>query len=186
MSIWQIIGWILAAIVFSASVLDSIIRWYRAYRDAKKSANKAVDDHIKEVIKEDREFNCPAIITRERDLLDRRAETDSIKEFITSEIRPIKESLTDIKDWNKKMHHSIMDDLQIKLRAIYKRFERKGTLSEVDQTNWDKYYSGYKNLGGNSDIKRMDEIIQKTRLEISIGKAKNKKSSQEDDDESND
>lgn len=181
MTVWELVVWILGGIIFSASVLDSLVRWVKAYRTAKKQANDKIDGHIKEVLKEDRKENCPFIIHHERDVIARQREIDMLKEFIAKELKPIIEGLEEVRSWNKKMHHAIMDDLKVNLRAIYTRFERKGSLSKNDQTNWDKYYSNYAALGGNSDIKRMDDIIQAARLEATLGKARKSKEKETND-----
>jgi len=176
---WAWFLYIGGGLIFTVSVLDSLIRFIKWYKTGRASAGKQIDKHINDIIAEDRKTNCPYLHGYERDVLARNRENDLLKEFILKELTPIKEGLEEVREWNKKMHHSIMDDLKVNLRSIYVRFERKGSMTKNDQTNWDKYYSNYKDLGGNSDIKRMDDIIQKARLETTLGKARKMKEEKE-------
>lgn len=180
---WTWFLYIGGGLIFIVSVLDSLIRFIKWYRQGKATAGKQIDGHIKDVLAEDRLSNCPYINGYKRDIIDRQRENDLLREFILKELKPIKEGLEEVRSWNKKMHHAIMDNLKVDLRAIYARFERKGTMSKNDQTNWDKYYSNYFELGGNSDIKRMDDIIQKARLEVTLGKARTTKEEKEDNED---
>lgn len=180
---WTWFLYVGGGLIFTVSVLDSLIRFIKWYRQGKATASHQIDGHIKDVINEDRKTSCPYITGYKRDILDRQRENDLLREFILKELKPIKEGLEEVRTWNKKMHHAIMDNLKVDLRAIYTRFERKGTMSKNDQTNWDKYYSNYAELGGNSDIKRMDDIIQKARLEVTLGKARTMKEENEENED---
>ena len=48
----------------------------------------------------------------------------------------------------------------------------KRCFTKAEQSNWDKWYSDYAALGGNSDIKRMDDLIQAARIELTLGKTR--------------
>jgi hypothetical protein len=65
-----------------------------------------------------------------------------------------------------------MTDLMIKLSSLYhEKFEKKGHLTKLEQSNWDKWFSDYVALDGNSDVRRMDDIIQKARVQCALDKS---------------
>lgn len=111
----------------------------------------------------------------QRDKESREKELRLIKECITSELKPIKDDISFIKKSNECLRHTALTDLKIKLRELYNGpFEKKGMLSKIEKSNWDKWYSDYASLGGNSDIKVMNEQIQKIDHEITFEKQKAK------------
>ena len=173
---WQWFLIVGGGIIFIISVLDSIIRGIKHFLHGKKNAEQHLDNRIKSVLTEERSKNCPWLLNVERDSKARDRELALLKETIITELQPIKNDISEIKDLNKKLYHAQLTDLQIKLTTLFnEKFEIKGILSKNDQTNWDKWFSDYTSLGGNSDIKRMDELIQKSRMHVALDKAKNSK-----------
>lgn len=158
---WQWFLIVGGGIIFIISVLDSIIRGIKHFLHGKKNAEQHLDNRIRSIITNIREF-----------------ELKLLKETIIAELQPIKNDIADIKMINGKLHHAQMTTLQIKLAHLFHdKFDKKGILSKADQTNWDKWFSDYTALGGNSDIKRMDELIQNSRMQVSLDKLRKSKSS---------
>lgn len=175
---WQWFLIVGGGIIFIISVLDSIIRGVKHFRHGKKNAEQHLDNRIKSVITEERNTNCPWMRNAEKEASIRELEMKLLKEAIVAELQPIKNDISEIKDLNKKLYHAQMTDLQIKLHSLYHdKFDKKGVLNKTDQTNWDKWFSDYTDLGGNSDIKRMDELIQNSRMQATLDKVRKSKSS---------
>ena len=175
---WQWFLIIGGGIIFIISVLDSIIRGVKHFLHGKKNAEQHLNNRIKNVITEDRSVNCPWLRNSEKEASIRELEMKLLKETIVAELQPIKNDISEIKELNKKLYHAQMTDLQIKLLSLYHdKFDKKGTLNKADQANWDKWFSDYTVLGGNSDIKRMDELIQNSRMQATLDKVRKSKSS---------
>jgi len=170
--VWQWFVVIGSGIVFAVLVLDAIIRTYKYFKKGKKHAEGHLENKVKDVISKDRAVNCPWIQGAKQNTENRHIELQLLKDAIIGELTPMKKDIQDIKDITLKLHHSQMNDLQIKLNHLYNnKFDVKGTLSKAEQTNWDKWFSDYSALGGNSDIKRMDELIQAARVAVTLEKA---------------
>jgi len=162
--------------IFFISVLDSAIRGFKYLKTGRKTAGDHFSNRVKSVIAEDRHINCPWYLNSERDAKARDREVQLLKEAVIAELQPIKQDIAEIKDLTKRLHHSQMTDLQIKLYHLYQeKFDKKGILTKAEQSNWDKWFSDYTLLGGNSDIKRMDEIIQSARKEMTLEKTRKNK-----------
>jgi len=173
---WRLFLYIGGGLIFTVSVLDSLIRAIKHYKKGKKTVGKSFDNRVKNILTEERRISCPLIINAERDSQSRKLELSLLKDTIVAELKPIRKDIHEIKDLTLKLHHSQMTDLQIKLGHLYNnKFDVKGTLSKADQTNWDKWFSDYTALGGNSDIKRMDDLIQAARVAVTLGKANKNK-----------
>lgn len=163
-------------LIFFISVLDSAIRGFKYFKTGRKTAGDHFSNRVKSVIAEDRHANCPWYLNSERDAKAREREVQLLKEAVIAELQPIKQDISEIKDLTKRLHHSQMTDLQIKLNHLYHdKFDKKGILTKAEQSNWDKWFSDYTSLGGNSDIKRMDEIIQSARREMTLEKTRKNK-----------
>lgn len=163
-------------LIFIISVLDSAIRGFRYLKKGNKSAKKSFNDKVLNAVREDRKVNCPWILSVEREHKARESEMKLLKEAIIGELKPIQKDIEQIKEITTKLHHSQMTDLQIKLNHLFhEKFDKKGTFTKAEQSNWDKWYSDYAALGGNSDIKRMDELIQAARIELTLGKTRKNK-----------
>ena len=157
--LWQWFVVIGSGIVFIMLVFDALVRAYKYLKTGKETAEGHLENKIKKILSDDRHV-----------------EIQLLKDAILGELIPMKKDIQDIKDHTLKLHHSQMTDLQIKLNHLYNtKFDVKGTLSKVDQTNWDKWFSDYTALGGNSDIKRMDDLIQAARVAVTLGKANKNK-----------
>jgi hypothetical protein len=175
---WQWFIIIGGGIIFIVSVLDSIIRGVKHFLHGKKNTEQHFDNRIKSIITEERNTNCLWMRNAEKEASARELEMKLLKETIVTESQQIKNDIFEIKDLNKKLYHSQMTDLQIKLLSLYHdKFDKKGVLNKTDQTNWDKWFSDYTNLGGNSDIKRMDELIQNSRMQAALDKVHKSKPS---------
>ena len=173
---WRLFLIIGGGIIFTISVLDSAIRFYKYIKTGKRNANKHFDSKVKSILNDDRQKNCPFIVNAERDAINRDREIAMIKEAFRTELEPIKKDICEIKEFNMKIHHAQITDLQIKLTSLFHdKFDVKGYLTKPEQTNWDKWYSDYSALGGNSDVKKMDDLIQKARMHAALDKAKNSK-----------
>jgi len=173
-------------LIFTISVLDSAIRGFRYLKKGKKSVRKSFNDKVISAVQEDRKVSCPWLLNIERDHKAREMELkltkDAIISEIKSELKPILKDIGEIKDTIGKLHHSQMTDLQIKLNHLFHdKFDKKGVFNKTDQTNWDKWFSDYTSLGGNSDIKRMDELVQAARVEITLGKTRKNKEESENE-----
>jgi len=165
--IWQWVLVVGAGIIFVVNVLEAIIKGYKHFKHGKKNADAYFEIRVKEIVRSHHDETC------NRDNAVRELEMKVLREFIASELRPIKNDISDIKMINSKLHHAQMTSLQIKLNSLYHdRFDKKGTLSKQDQANWDKWFSDYTALGGNSDIKRMDELIQNARMQATLDKVR--------------
>jgi hypothetical protein len=181
---WRLFLYIGGGLIFTISVLDSAYRGFRYFKKGKTTADKRFDRKVKGILADDRIHNCPWLLNVERDSKARDRELFLLKEAIITELQPIKNDIAEIKDLNKKLYHAQLTDLQIKLSTLFhEKFETKGTLSKNEQTNWDKWFSDYTSLGGNSDIKRMDELIQKSRMHVALDRAKNSKKGTSDKEE---
>lgn len=182
---WRMFLYIGGGLIFTISVMDSAFRGFRYLKKGKTSADKRFDRRVKEILSDDRTQNCPWLLNVDRDSKARERELALLKETIVTELQPIKNDIAEIKDLTKRLHHSQMTDLQIKLGHLYhEKFDKKGSFTKVEQSNWDKWFSDYVALGGNSDIKRMDDLIQAARVELTLGKTrKNKKETEEDTNE---
>lgn len=183
---WQWFLIVGAGLIFAIKVVDAVSDGLRYLKHGKKKAEEILDEHVIEVVQRDRKDNCPWLLNSERETSIRTLEMKLLKESIIAELQPIKLDIAEIKDLNKKLYHAQMTDLQIKLTSLFQdRFDKKGVLNKVDQANWDKWFSDYTALGGNSDIKRMDELIQKARLQSTLDKvSRTKKEKEEEIDES--
>lgn len=169
------------ALIFIVSVVDSGYRLFRHLKKGKSSVDRRFDRRVKEILSDDRTQNCPWLLNVERDSKARERELLLLKETIVTELQPIKNDIAEIKDLNKKLYHAQMTDLQIKLTTLFhEKFDIRGILTKSEQTNWDKWFSDYTALGGNSDIKRMDELIQKARMHAALDRAKNSKKSKDE------
>jgi len=173
---WRIFLYICGGVIFTASVTDSGYRLYKYLKRGRTSVGKSFDNKVKRILADDRVHNCPWILNVEHESAARERELNLLKETIITQLEPIKKDISEIKDLNKKLYHAQMTDLQIKLSTLFhEKFDVKGSLTKTEQTNWDKWFSDYHSLGGNSDIKRMDDLIQKARTHAALDKAKNSK-----------
>ena len=186
---WQWFLIVGGGIIFIISVLDSIIRGIKYFIHGKKNAELHLNNRIRSIIIDECNTNCPWMRNAEKEASVRGLELKLLKEAIITELQPIKNDISEIKDLNKKLHNAQITDLQIKLHSLYHdKFDKKGLLNKTDQANWDKWFSNYISLGGNSDIKKMDELIQKARVQAALDKVRKSKSlktSVEKEEESN-
>ncbi|MFU8785843.1 MAG: hypothetical protein ACNA7U_01240 [Candidatus Izemoplasmataceae bacterium] len=172
---WQLAMWVGAGIIFAASVINSAVQLIIYMKKSKKNADAYLENKINDRIQE---HHNDSLL---RDASVRDMEMKLFKEYLAAEIRPIAESLAKVEMMTEKLHHSQMTSLQIKLADLFNhKFDKRGILNKPDQTNWDKWFSDYTALGGNSDIKRMDDMIQKARIQSALDKvrvssSKNKK-----------
>lgn len=167
--LWQWFLVIGAGIILFVNVVDALIKLYRYLKHGKKNADAYFENRVKDIILVHRDETC------NRDNAVREMELKVLREFIASELRPLKDDIADIKMINGKLHHAQMTSLQIKLAHLFHdKFDIKGTLTKEEQANWDKWFSDYTALGGNSDIKRMDELIQNSRMQAALDKVRKK------------
>lgn len=172
MTLWQWFLVVGAGVVLFVQILDALIKLYKYLKHGKKNADAYFENRVKEIVKFQHDE------TRNRDSAVRELELKVLREFIASELRPIKDDIADIKMINGKLHHAQMTSLQIKLYHLFQdKFDIKGVLTREEQANWDKWFSDYTALGGNSDIKRMDELIQNARMQATLDKVRGKKRS---------
>lgn len=168
--IWQWFLVVGAGVVLLVQVIDALIKLYRYLKHGKKNADAYFENRVKEIVKLHHDETC------NRDNAVRELELKVLREFIASELRPIKDDIADIKMINGKLHHAQMTSLQIKLTHLFQdKFDIKGVLTREEQANWDKWFSDYTALGGNSDIKRMDDLIQNARMQATLDKVRGKK-----------
>ena len=188
--IWQWFLVVGGGIVFTVAVWEAIIKGHKYFKKGKSSAEKNFENRVRDVLSEDRKVNCPWLVNAERENAARERELLLLKETIVTELKPIRTDIKEIKDLTQRLHHSQMTDLQIKLNHLFNdKFDKKGILVKTDQINWDKWFSDYTALGGNSDIKRMDDLIQKARVQAAldkVGKQKRSKSDEETKEENSD
>jgi len=178
--LWQWFGVVGGGIIFIVLVFDAIIRGIKHFRTGKKNAENIFDSHVKKVIAEDRRVSCPWILNVDREAAIRERELQLLRQTIISELQPIRNDIAEIKELTKKLHHAQITSLQIKLGGLFHlKFDKNGTLSRADQADWDKWFSDYTALGGNSDIKRMDDLIQAARVELALGKIRDSKASKQ-------
>jgi len=168
---WQWFLVVGGGIIFIANVIGAVIMVVRYVKRGKDIADAHYEKKIRDVISEDRKHNCQWIINSARDAESRKVENEFFMKSIVAVIEPIKEDVRETKELLKKLHHSQMTDLQIKLSHLFHDiFDKKGKFTKTEQTNWDKWFSDYEAIGGNSDIKRMNELVQATRVAMTIGK----------------
>lgn len=167
MEFWR---WFLAiggGITFLSSVLYALTNLVKYLKHGKKNADMSFERKVQKITNE--------IVNEkiEKLLKSREQEFQLIRDFIKTELKPINENINNIKILTQHLEHSLLTDLKIKLRAMYhETFEIHGELSKIEKSNWDKWFSDYSILGGNSDIKVMNDHIQKVHLEMTIEKQK--------------
>lgn len=176
--IWQWFLVVGGGIVFTVAVWESIIKGHKYFKNSKSGAEKHFENRVRDVLSRDRKVNCPWLVNAERENAARERELLLLKETLITELKPIKNDIKDIKDLTQRLHHSQMTDLQIKLSQLFNdKFDKKGILTKADQINWDKWFSDYTKLGGNSDIRKMDDLIQKARVQAALDKVSKQKRS---------
>lgn len=179
--IWQWFLVVGGGIVFTVAVWESIIKGHKYFKNSKSGAEKHFENRVRDVLSRDRKVNCPWLVNAERENAARERELLLLKETLITELMPIKNDIKDIKDLTQRLHHSQMTDLQIKLSQLFNdKFDKKGILTKADQINWDKWFSDYTELGGNSDIRKMDDLIQKARVQAALDKVSKQKRSKSD------
>lgn len=179
--IWQWFLVVGGGIVFTVAVWEAIIKGHKYFKNGKSGAEKHFENRVRDVLSRDRKVNCPWLVNAERENAARERELLLLKETLITELKPIKNDIKDIKDLTQRLHHSQMTDLQIKLSQLFNdKFDKKGILTKADQINWDKWFSDYTELGGNSDIRKMDDLIQKARVQAALDKVSKQKRSKSD------
>lgn len=166
---WQWFLTIGGAIIFIANVVLALIQITKHLKNGKRNADSHFEKRVLNII--DERLN-PEL---DKMMQAREIEFKIMQEFISAELTPIREDIGAIKALNQNLQHATLTDLKIKLRSMYYDcFEVNGVLSCVEKVNWDKWFSDYVCLGGNSDIKTMNDHVQKVYLELTLEKQKAK------------
>lgn len=173
-SFWQWFLVVGASIIFLANVIAAVMKLIRYLKNGKRNADVYFEKRVKKII------DCVAADEYNKYEKQKAAELKIFSEVIMSELKPIKESIEGLKTLGDYLQHAVLTDLKIKLRKLYhESFEKNGSLTKCEKVNWDKWFSDYSHLGGNSDIKTMDDYVQKVHYELTIemqkGKTKKKK-----------
>lgn len=166
---WQWFLIIGGVIIFITNVLLAIFQLTKFLKNGKKNADNYFEKRVRTI--------TGSCVKSEIEIFqkDREIEFQIMREFISSELKPIKEDIQTIKVQNQNLQHATLTNLKIKLRAMYYDiFEPNGVFSQFEKSNWDKWFSDYTCLGGNSDIKTMNDHVQKVYLEITLEKQKAK------------
>lgn len=164
--------WLLSiggGIIFLSNVVYAVNKIVRFILHGKQNAESYFEKRVQKIATE--------IYTElfKRDCERREREFELMKELLATELKPMKEDLTNIKDLQTKTQAAVVSNLKLKLRDLYNMsFKRKGLFTSLEKSNWDEYYSEYFTLGGNGDVKIMNEQIQKIHLEAAYAKQKAK------------
>lgn len=94
-------------------------------------------------------------------------QTKELKEFIKSENKPIVEQIELNNTKLDTLTSATIEGTRQRLKNLYyDEFEKNGFFSNIGLKNWNALYQDYVILGGNGEIKLLNEEVQTTHKEI--------------------